>query len=492
MNTNETLALIKEARQTPDAELAKAWTQSGNAVQGITAYSLEAPSKKLYPVITPLRNKIPRVVGGQGIQANWRAVTAINTGNVQLGVSQGNRGGAIATATQNYIASFAGLGLEDYVTFEAGYSSEGFEDVKALAVDGLLKATMIGEEAVILGGNASLPLGTTPTPSLSASASGGSLATATYSVICVALTNQGYAAASVSGGVPGSITRTNMDSSQDTYGGGSAQKSANATVAVTGPSGSISASVTAVNGAVGYAWYWGTAGAEVLGAITSINSYKITATAAGTQTAASMPSSDNSTNSLVFDGCLTQFMKAGSGSYVYTMPTGVAGAGTPLTGDGAGGIVEIDAALRSFWDNYKLSPDAIYVNAQEQQNISAKILAGQANSAHKFTFTVEQGLLAGGVMVRSYLNKFSMTGAKEIPILLHPTLPPGTIMFYSDGLPYPVSNVGSVMRMLLRRDYYQIEWPIRTRKYEYGVYFDGVLQNYFPPAFGLIRNIANG
>ena len=36
------------------------------------------------------------------------------------------------------------------------------------------QAAMIGEEALILGGNNSLPLGVTPTPTLAASASGGS------------------------------------------------------------------------------------------------------------------------------------------------------------------------------------------------------------------------------------------------------------------------------------------------------------------------------
>jgi hypothetical protein len=45
---------------------------------------------------------------------------------------------------------------------------------------------------------------------------------------------------------------------------------------------------------------------------------------------------------------------------------------------------------------------------------------------------------------------------------------------------------------LTRRDYYQIEWPVKARRYEYGVYFDGVLQNYFPPAFGILTNIGNG
>jgi len=490
--TQETLDLIKSSQQTPNADLAKAWTQSGTATTGITAYDLEAPSKKLYPVITPLRNKIPRIVGGMGIQANWKAITGINTGNVSPGVSQGNRGGVIATSTADYNAVFRGLGLEDYVTFEADMAAKGFEDVKALAVEGNLRSLMIQEEGLIVGGNSSLALGTTPTPTVAGSITGGSLAAATYSVICVALTLQAYMAFSVSSGLTGQISRTNADGSTDTYGSGCARKSAAGTAAVaSGTTGSLTASVALVPGAVAYAWYWGASGSELLGAITTINSVAITAAATGTQNASAMPTTDYSQNLLVFDGLLTQ-MNKGLGSYVYQMPTGTAGTGTPLTADGAGGVVEIDNVLKYLWDNYRLSPTAIYVNSREQKNISKKILAGAANSAQRFTFNIDQGMIAGGVMVRSYLNPFSMNGAQEIPILLHPNMPAGTIMFYTDVLPYPLSNVPSVLRMAMRRDYYQIEWPLRSRKYEYGVYCDGVLQNYFPPAFAQITNIANG
>jgi hypothetical protein len=49
-----------------------------------------------------------------------------------------------------------------------------------------------------------------------------------------------------------------------------------------------------------------------------------------------------------------------------------------------------------------------------------------------------------------------------------------------------------VLQIKTRRDYYQLEWPLHARRYEYGVYTDEVLQNYFPPAFGMITNIANG
>lgn len=490
--TQDTLELVKKAQQNPDGALAKAWTQSGSATSGLTAYDLEGPAKKLYPVLTPLRNSIPRVSGRGGIQANWRAITGINTNKMSAGLGQGNRGGVIATSTQDYNAAYKGIGLDDYATFEADMAAEGFDDVRARAVEGLLRSLMIQEELLLLGGNTSYALGTTPTPSLSASASGGSLATSTQSVICVALTLEGYQAASIAGGCVAQVTRTNADGSTDTYGGGSARKSTNATVSVTGPTGSVSASVTAVRGAVGYAWYWGLAGSEVLGAITTLNSVVITAAATGTQTAASMPATDYSTNALVFDGLLTQVYNPTGNAYFRSLATGTPGVGTTLTADGAGGVVEIDVALKWFWDNYRLSPDEIWVSAQQAQDISKKVLAGSANAAQRFTFMVAQDKLQGGVMVQSYLNRFSMAGAKDIPIKIHPNLPDGTILFRTTQLPYPLSNVANVCQVRTRRDYYQIEWPLRSRKYEYGVYADEVLQNYFPPAFGVITNIAAG
>ena len=499
--TRETLELIKTSQQNPSVELAKAWTQSGNAVQGITAYDLEAPAKKLYPVITPLRNRVPRVPGRGGIQANWRAVTGINTGTGTGvggwsvgGVSGGNRGGVISTTVANYIAAYAGMGLEDYVTFEADYAAETFDDVKALAVEGLLRSLMIQEEKIILGGNNSIALGTPTLNALSTATTGGTIANAAaYSVIVVALTLEGYLNASITGGVPTQWTRTNTDSSTDTVNGGCSAKSSNQTVATTGSGTStVTANCNPVNGAVAYAWYAGAAaGSEVLAAITTINSVTLTAAAAGTQNATAV-TGDFSQNSLIYDGLLSQIMKSGSNSYVYTMATGTAGVGTPLTSDSAGGIVEIDTALKSFWDNYRLSPTDIYVNSQELMNISKKVLGASSTSAQRFAFNVDQGVIAGGTLVRSYLNKFGMNGAQEIPIRLHPNLPAGTILFYCDQLPYPLSNVSNVLQMRMRRDYYQIEWPLRSRKYEYGIYCDGVLQCYFPPSFGVIRNIANG
>jgi hypothetical protein len=489
----ETLDALKKAQGSPmDLAKASTYVQPGSATSGINFYDLEEGAKLLYPVLTPLRNEIPRTSGKGGIQANWRGVIAINPQQVSAGVSSGNRGGMIAVTTQDYTAAYRGLGLEAAVDFEADYAAQNFDDVKALAAKQLLESVMIQEEQIILGGNSSLALGTTGTPAITGAGTGGALPAATYDVICVGLTLQGYLSASVAGGIAGQITRSNTDGSTDVFGGGCAQKSAaSATYAATGTTSSIAASVATMTGAVAYAWYWGTVGNELLGAITTTNSLTITAAATGTQLASAIPNgtADNSKNTLVFDGLLSLAFNPANNAQVYTCG---GNNNATLTADGAGGIVEFDVVLKAFWDLYRLSPTKIYVNSQEQQNVSKKILQGGTQAAQRFVFTVDQGKIGGGYLVTSYRNKFTMNGAQEIPIELHPNMPAGTILFFTNKLPYPMSNVSNVAQIRARREYYQIEWPLRTRRYEYGVYADEVLQHYFTPSLGLITNIANG
>jgi len=468
----------------PEALAKSTFSQSGSATTGLTFYDLEAGAKFLYPVLTPLRNEIPRVSGKGGIQANWKAVTGINTSGIRIGVSGGNRGAVMAVSTADYSAAYKGIGIEDSVDFEAQYAGEGFADIRAIAAKVGLEALMLGEEILLLGGNGTLNLGTTPTPSVSVNGTGGSLAATQY-VNVVALTLEGFMNSSVTAGIPTSVTRTNADASTDTFGGGSAQKSAQATATISsGTTNSITGTVAAVKGAVAYAWYWGSTTTNgVLGAITTVNTVTITGAAAGTQLLTSLPASDNSTNNLVFDGLMTQACKAGSNSYYKSLD------GASLTTDNAGGIVEIDAALKAFWDNYRLTPDTIWVSSQEALSISQKILASNSSGAYRIVVNMEQGMIAGGVMVATYLNRFSMSGANILKVRLHPNMPAGTIFFTTSKLPYPMSGVGNVFQVRTRQEYYQIEWPLRTRKYEYGVYADEVLQHYFPPSMGLITNI---
>jgi hypothetical protein len=499
VNTQETLALLKTAQAASNADIiAKNFTQPSTATTGLQAYDLEAPSKKLYPVLTPLRNRIARVGGGFSIQANWKAITGINSQNIRVGVSEGKRGAQISHTLTENLAAYRGIGLEKSVTFEADYAARGFEDLKAGAVLQSLQGLMVAEELIILGGNTSLALGTTPTPTLSQGGSG-TLGNATYSVICVALGLQAYwdLAGANNGNVnqslnlatatvPAQIVRTNADGTTDTFGGGSAQKSAAASLAVTGAQ-NLFATVAAVRGAYAYAWFVGTAGSEKLEKVTTINSVSFTTALAGVgQLATALTGVDSSTSVLEFDGLLTQAAKSANNAYFNALATGTPGTGTTLTA-GSGRIVEIDVALANYYQQYRCQPSDIYLNFNQFQKITNLVL-GSTNPNVQFIVDPNSPMeMVAGRNVGKYLSP--ITG-EIINLVVHPNMPPGTMMFYTGSVPAYVDGVTDICRVRTRQEYYQIEWPLRTRKYEYAVYADEVLQHFIPFTLGIISNIA--
>ncbi|MCB0207714.1 MAG: hypothetical protein KDJ52_00200 [Anaerolineae bacterium] len=490
--TNDAIKSFQEATKDQQAQdinkletMNKAITQS----TGLVWYDLQAPAKNLIPVITPIRNVVPRVSGNGGTATNWKAVTAINTNSLRSFVPEGKRNGAVATTVEDKSASYKSEGLEDTVTFEAELAGQNLENVRATTAQRLLWAVMIEEELNLLGANGSVALGTPTAPTVTVQDGDGSIADATYNVIVVALTLHGYLASSLTSGVVGQVSVSTVDGQSFNYGGGSSNKSsATSTGAISnGDDSAISASTPVIAGAVAYAWYVGTAGNEKLEAITTINSVKLTSLA-GTGQAASAITADYSKNTLGYDGLLYQAWATGSNAYIKNMATGTPGTGTTLTSDGTGGIVELNDLFRHMWDVYRLSPSKIYVNSQESDNITNKVLSA---SAARLNFVTGNDV-NGGIRIKSLLNRFAMGGSVQVPIEIHPYVPAGTIKVLTERLPYPIANIPNVFEKRMRRDYYQMEWPLRTRQYETGVYCDGVLAHYFPPSMGIITNVANG
>ena len=488
---DDTLALLKGSYGNP---LAKA----GNTVTtatGLVQYDLQAPAKNLYPVITILGKRIPRVRGKGGTATNWRQVNAItgsgwdNTG----WVPEGQRAGVMSINTSNKAAAYATLGEEGALTFEAQSAAEGFEDERSRTSVRVLQKAMLKEEIAILGGNATLSLGTAPTPTLSASGTGATLPAATYSVIVVALTLEGFLNSSVTNGVATSKTVTGQDGQTFTLAGGSSNKSANATQAVT-LGQTLAASVASVGGAVGYAWYVGTSGSEKLEAITSVPSASFSPPLAVTGQAATAVTADNSaTTNTGFDGLLTTALKSGSGAYVKDL------AGATLTSSGRGTVNEIDTMLQALWDSYRVSPSVILVNSQEQKNITNKVLTaatgGSVAPLLRQNVTVDaDGQIRAGQVVAYYYNPFALGTGKMIEIVLHPNVPPGTLLAWAEDLPaqYQSNEVPNVAEMHVRRDWYDIEWPLVTRSYQHGIYAEETLAVYAPFAMAVLKGIGNG
>ncbi|MGB8366346.1 MAG: hypothetical protein ACLQUZ_05490 [Rhizomicrobium sp.] len=494
--TAETMTLMKNALANGRVDLHKSVTTG----TGLAFYDLQAPAKNLYPIVTKLRNMTPRVgrPSGYGTAAHWKQVTALTgSGYDAMGwIPEGQRSAAMSYTMSDQSAAYVTLGEEDYLTFEAESAGEGFEDLNATVSMRLLQKTMRKEETGLLAGNASLALGTPTTPTLSAPADANStLPAQTWSVIVVGLTAEGWlnCKGNAAAGFTPSKSITGMDGQGYTLNGGNSNRSANATLAVAAGHG-LAASVVPIGGALAYAWFVGTAGSETLQAITTINCAYFNAPLAGGRQAATSVTADASTNpTLAFDGFLTNAFNGGT---VTVQPTGANGVGTPLTASGRGSIVEIDTLLQSMWDNYRLGPTVIFVSSQEQKNITNKVLSNASGPLLRYDVAATPGepyaITAGG-QIKYYYNPFDGDG-QTIPIVPHPDLAPGTLFAYCERLPewYQSNEVPNVAEVITRRDYYRVDWPLRTRRREYGIYAEEVLAVYAQFAMGIITNIGNG
>ena len=500
--TAETLALAKAALA-EGMNSQQALAKNIDIATGLTAYDLQAPAKNLYPTITPLRNSMPRIARtNPGDAARWRSIFAITGSGYDSmpWIPEGQRSASMSYNAVPQVAPYLTLGEEDTITFEAESAAVGFEDVNATATMRLLQKMMRKEEQGILGGNSSLQLGVPNAPTLSASGTGGTLPALTpYSVIVVCLTRDGWALSALGAqGIATTKVITGNDGNQYTLYGGSSNKSPNATQNVTLGQTLFAQLTTPPQGTFAYAWFVGAVGSETLQAITTINSVAISAPLLSGQMPATAITQDCSANpALAFDGLMTVAAKPANAAYYQALATGTAGTGSFLTPSGRGSVVEIDNMFISMWNNYRLSPTVMYVNVQEQKNITAKCLTNASGPLLRYNMDADsQGgynVGAGGV-VRWYSNPFSVDGGTEIPIKVHPDIPPGTILAYAERLPtwYQSNEVNNPFEIMLRRDYYRIDWPIRTRRREYGVYAEETLACYAPFSAGLITNIANG
>jgi hypothetical protein len=500
------------------ADLVKADTIS--QATGFNWYDLRPVVQLLYPYkeLIPLISRLPRVNGDGGTGYHWKRITGINVNTLSFGVGEGQRGARIAITEEDQQATYKTLGLESSVTFQAGWASGQLSpNNRAIATQATLRSVMIGEEQSLILGNSSLALGNTPTPTLTKdSASTSSFSSGTVYVIAVALSGFGYlnttAYSSGAGGVPGQVTKTNADGSTNTFGGGSAKPSTEASISVSSGN-NVTATVTPVAGAVAYAWYVGTtSGAETLAAITSAN--RATFTKAGalgqpiTDLQVSSAYVDNSTNAYLPDGIISmingsvfgsspgtamatvptlpdsRLSIASSGSLVLTAPAGNSG----LTISGTN-IAEFDLLLQAAYDQYKIGFDKILMSSADLANFAGTFFgSGDTAAAFRIVFDAEaaSGRIVAGRRVTSYLNKFF---GNTLDIEIHPYLPQGTILFWSDRVPYELSGVANILEAHVRQDYYEVQWPWSTMRHEFGVYVDEVFAGYFMPAFAAITNL---
>lgn len=455
--TQETLDLVKS-----QLTVEKAITTS----TGLMGYSLEAPAQQLVPFLSPIRNRTSRNTAKTGTSVHWNAITAINT-NGKLTTVEGTRSNTVAYTTVSRLANFVTYGLQDVVTLEAIAAGRNYDDVKARATTNLLMKLMTEEEKLIIGGNKT-PLGTVSAP-VATPASGGALSAGTLSVKVCALTLSAMNRV---------VSNTPMAGLTIPVYDGITLPSPVTSVTVTANQ-LINCSVTPKVGALGYAWFIGTAGNESLQAVTTTSTYVCSTLYAG-GTLATAVTADTSGDALSFDGIIPQII-SGSG-YVKDFNAG------KLT-RAFGGVQELDDMNSMFFQKLKVTPTRYLVSEQVSRDITSAIIGGQGAPLFQVS-QGEKGNITANYVVTEYINK--SYGGYRIPIEVHPWLPNGSMIAITEQLPYPNANVPAVLEMEMGYDYQQLEYAFTNPQYEFEVRAFGCLKYYFPVGGAFLCNIAQG
>lgn len=444
-------------------QLQKAITTS----QGLVGYNLEAPAKQLVPMMSPMRNRIPRKVSKTGVAANWKVITDIRNGRPTT--TEGARGNLVDYSTENKSADFKILSLGDNVSFEAQAGGRDFQDVRAMAGTNLLLKLMMNEEIYDIGGNITA-INNPTNVTASAGGTGGTIPTNTYNVYVAALT------------IPGMNTATMLDSQinnlfiDNTYG---------VTMAVAGtPVGvtlgqKLTIGCTRVHGAYAYAMFAGTGTAATLQVISSTNSFTLDKVVAGGLSYDAI-TTNSTADALAYDGILPQIL---------------AGNGFVLDGNNAkltalnGGVAELDELNAYAWGRYKIGYTRYICGAGMQESITSAIM-GSTAAPLLFTNKEEVNQIRGNQLVTQYVNR--AMGGKVIEIEAHPYLPNSCLIALPEVIPYPNNEVTSLLEKECGYDYMQFDYAMTLPRYEFEVRMWGALKNYFPAACGVLVNFAKG
>jgi hypothetical protein len=378
------------------------------------------------------------------------------------------------------------------VTQDAVDFAKSYADARAIATVNTLNQTMIGEDKGLLLGQRSA-LATPATPTVVAATTGGTIPLSTAVNVKVAARTGG-----------------------NYFWGGSTIASAQGTVTTGGgtSTNSATASVAAVKGAVAYDWW--VAGFYVT--TTTVNSVLITAIPVAnaanppnlpdlfTTAPTVLPVADSSANAASLDGLYASLACDYSATGALVTPgTGTSSGavwtslnGATLTQSGPS-IAEIDALLLGIYNNVRLSPDALMMNAQEATNIATKVLGNGSvvNFLQQPDLNTHGNITAGG-FVGTYINKAA--GGVPVKIEVHPHLVSGRIIARTDSLPFPGSNVGATCRVETLRDYSDFSYGAARvlatagggPREDFEIRSVEAFENYAPVSMGFISEIANG
>jgi hypothetical protein len=449
------------------ANIAKAQTTGILESTGIYSYDLSG-LVTLIPVVTPFRDIVARTASPDGNPyAVWRAIMNLTNSQPDLSMGFDYAANEAVFLEQDFQARYKPTGLAGLVTQDSFDLAKGYGDPFAIATFNILNQVLIGDDRKLLGGQ-SFALKTATAPTLTQVTTGGSIAASTTVYVGVAgRTGSGYyygsgnSRGASASGASGSGTATN----------------------------SITATTTALRGAVAYDWFQSSNGTTwyyytttttntvtMTSVITSNNALPsstlapdLSTTWQGAQNSIPtyLSTADNgSANANDYDGFMAslsgdyngngQWGTPGSGTANPSVFTSLNGAALTLTG---GTITEIEQYLfQPLWTQIKASPTALMVNAAQAQEVANLILGSTSATTYLNTDSAGRVNVTAGGRVGQVIN--APAGGVEVPIEVHTSLPPGTIIARTDRVPFPQANISSVLEYRSLRDTAQFDYGI--------------------------------
>ena len=464
-------------------DLGKNFTLTSPLATGLVPYDLVAPSRLIYPVYSPLRNRLPRVPG-QGTAHKAKVLTGISgsqtgvavldaaipelvTGSGSLSNWPLNLPSSGSQAAQDISIPYKFFGVSEAASFLAQWAGQGFEDASALANLILIQESMLAEEYQLLQATGTVvPTPAAPTVTQRTAGSGETALTG--------ITTNLYA----------KVTALNF------FGETVASTSGYAAVS----SGVADITITPVRGAAYYRIYVGTgstdpgtSGYHLMA--DNVGGVKYTLQGALATATATPPSADTGTYSANRYEGLLSILDGHAVTDAAVYPTGFKGGYVNnAVGDTLNSSV-VNTALAALWDGsgaYRANPSELVCEGGDAVRFSNDI---SANTALNYRLQIDQsqvGGIRGGAAISEYVNPVTRS---IVAITVHPWQQQGVAYLLSYTLPQPYSNVSNVFENVMVQDLVGISWPVIDASYRFSAFWMGSLVCYAPQYNGILKGL---
>jgi len=476
------------------------------ATQGLVPYDLVNPSRLIYPVYSPLRNKFARVQG-QGTSRRVNVVTGIS-GSQTFGGTGGGTGAVVdisladvpnssmtmpggtfpvnmpVTGVQSAVPiniPYQFFGMSEALSWLSQFAGQGYEDISALANLILLQQFMLMEEYQMIAGNTTaISTSGITAPTLTVRTAGSNeTALGTLADFGVGITAQNYWGETV-GTYTAAITTVAAGDVVDV------------TISSKLPPGANNWAVyvsTSATPGQGNSYFYAQLGGN------KITIQGPTLPSTGHQPPTSDSGTAGQNRMLGVIPTLTGAASTGGSNY----PTGVgwqAGYYQPNVGTHLS-IPALNQMLNGLWNGsqqygtgfgaFKASPTELVGNSTDISNLSNDIL--QAGQANNYQLKIDQNQVSNviaGAAVSQYVNPFTRDILK---LLVHPWWPQGTVAAMSYTVPYSWSNVSNIWEMVLVQDYLSVSWPVIDPTFRYSMFMYGALLCNAPMYCGILTGL---